>query len=108
MDPRPRVTVVMGGPSAEHDISLKSGKGVLTALIQRGWPADPLVIPKGITVEDAIVSTRQVLATGEPDVGFIACTARLAKTAPSKASAKSCTWRTPVRMCRPAGWAWTK
>jgi D-alanine-D-alanine ligase len=62
----------MGGPSAEHDISLKSGKGVLTALLQRGWPVEPLVIPKDLSVDEAIVLTRQALATTEPDVVFIA------------------------------------
>ena len=72
MDPRPRVTVVMGGPSAEHDISIKSGQGVLAALQRRGWPAEPLVIPKGITVDEAMTSTRQVLASTEPDAVFIA------------------------------------
>lgn len=72
MDPRPRVTVVMGGPSAEHDISIKSGQGVLTALARRSWAVEPLVIPRGVTVEEAIVSTRQVLAATEPDAVFIA------------------------------------
>lgn len=72
MDPRPRVSVVMGGPSAEHEISLKSGQGILAALTRRGWPVEPLVIPKSISVDEAIVFTRQVLAAAEPDAVCIA------------------------------------
>lgn len=38
-----RVAVVMGGPSAEHDISLKSGGAVVEALVGRGLEVVPLV-----------------------------------------------------------------
>ncbi len=34
-----RVAVVMGGLSAEREVSLNTGKGVLSALIERGWDA---------------------------------------------------------------------
>src|SRR5215475_6621697 len=34
-----RVAVVMGGPSAEREVSLDTGAGVLAALLERGWDA---------------------------------------------------------------------
>ncbi|MCX5743496.1 MAG: D-alanine--D-alanine ligase [Proteobacteria bacterium] len=34
-----RVAVVMGGLSAEREVSLKTGAGVLAALLERGWDA---------------------------------------------------------------------
>ncbi|MCR4391367.1 MAG: D-alanine--D-alanine ligase [Candidatus Acetothermia bacterium] len=35
-----RVAVLCGGPSAEREISLRSGRGVASALRRRGWNAD--------------------------------------------------------------------
>lgn len=40
-----RVTVLMGGPSLEHDISLVSGKQVATSLEQR-WPVQRITIER--------------------------------------------------------------
>ncbi len=37
-----RIAVVMGGLSAEREVSLATGAGVLDALIERGWDAVPL------------------------------------------------------------------
>ncbi|CAN5922521.1 hypothetical protein BH11MYX3_BH11MYX3_08610 [soil metagenome] len=34
-----RVAVVMGGLSAEREVSLNTGTGVLAALVERGWDA---------------------------------------------------------------------
>ncbi|MCB9780001.1 MAG: D-alanine--D-alanine ligase [Alphaproteobacteria bacterium] len=34
-----RIAVLMGGPSTEREVSLKSGKAVLQALLDRGWDA---------------------------------------------------------------------
>lgn len=62
----------MGGPSGEHDISLKSGDGVVRALVGRGWAAQPLVIPKTLTVEEACGFVSDALARGAPDVAFLA------------------------------------
>lgn len=72
MDQRPRVSVVMGGPSAEHAISLKTGQGVAAALTARGWPVEPLSIPHDITVEAASRSVRVALERNGTDVVFIA------------------------------------
>jgi D-alanine-D-alanine ligase len=37
-----RVAVVMGGLSAEREVSLHTGAGVMTALLERGWDAAPV------------------------------------------------------------------
>src|SRR5215475_3542960 len=37
-----RVAVVMGGLSAEREVSLNTGAGVLAALLERGWDAVPI------------------------------------------------------------------
>ena len=50
---REKVAVLMGGPSEEHAISLKSGQGVVEALRRRHWPAEGLVIPKSLAVHEA-------------------------------------------------------
>lgn len=67
-----KVTVVMGGPSGEHDISLKSGHGVTEALSRGRWRVDPLVIPRELDVEGARRWTQQALTASHPDVVFIA------------------------------------
>ena len=50
-----RVGVLMGGPSAEHDISMKSGRAVAQALLQHGYQVDEIIthtqdlpIPAGV------------------------------------------------------------
>lgn len=67
-----RVIVVMGGPSAEHDVSLKSGRGVVEALRRRHLIAEPLVIPQTLTVSEACEFTTRALKPLQPDVVFIA------------------------------------
>lgn len=66
------VAVVMGGPSGEHDISLKSGQGVAAALGQRGFVVEPIVIPCAPDVAQACEVARAALARAHPDVVFIA------------------------------------
>jgi D-alanine--D-alanine ligase len=68
---RMRVAVLMGGPSSEHDVSLKSGHGVADALARRQWEVASIVIPHG-SVEDSIRFTRQALEQASPDAVFIA------------------------------------
>lgn len=41
---RPRVAVIMGGPSGEHAVSLASGRMVTEALTERGYPVIPVVV----------------------------------------------------------------
>ncbi len=66
------VAVVMGGPSAEHEISLRSGEGIAAALTRTGHQALPLVIPQAGTNEDALAWLRHALASLTVDVVFVA------------------------------------
>jgi D-alanine--D-alanine ligase len=67
-----KVAVVMGGPSGEHEISLRSGQGVIGALTARGWSAEPLVVPRSPSLEEALAFTRSALQRMGADVVFIA------------------------------------
>ena len=70
--PAGTVAVLMGGPSGEHAISLRSGQGVAHALRQRGWSVEPVVIPQLLTTEQACAFTRLALHNAGADVAFIA------------------------------------
>jgi len=65
-----RVGVVMGGSSAEREISLRSGTAVVTALGGLGYDVTPIVLGSG---GDAL----RELATAELDVAFLALHGRL-------------------------------
>ena len=67
-----RIAVLMGGPSAEHAISLKSGQGVVAALRDRGWAAEPVVVPEQGTRDEAQAWLGGTLRERSPDVAFIA------------------------------------
>ena len=67
-----RILVLMGGPSSEHAISLKSGQGVLDALRRKGWDAEALILPKDLPVEDTATLCRQAIADRQLDAVFIA------------------------------------
>ncbi len=41
---KPAVAVLLGGPSAEHDVSLVSGRAIAGALAERGYPVDGWLI----------------------------------------------------------------
>ena len=66
------VAVLMGGPSEEHAISLKSGHGVADALLRRGWPVEPISIPQTQNLAEVIIFTRKALSACGADVVFIA------------------------------------
>ena len=66
------VAVLMGGPSSEHDVSLRSGGGVADALARRKWRVERVTVPKEGTPADATLFTRQALQRLNPDVVFIA------------------------------------
>ena len=73
MDPHAvRIGVLMGGPSAEHAISLRSGQGAIDALTRRGWHAAPLVIPQDLTIDQACRVARVLLEQQRPSVVFVA------------------------------------
>ena len=67
-----RVAVLMGGPSEEHEVSLKSGHGAMEALRQRGYAVEPVVIPRRITGDEACTLVRHAIHRQETDVVFIA------------------------------------
>jgi len=58
-----RIGVLMGGPSAERDVSLRSGKAILQALLGKGYNAVPL---------EVWLPTRQELKSAGIDVAFLA------------------------------------
>jgi D-alanine-D-alanine ligase len=67
-----KVVVIMGGPSEEHDVSRRSGQGVLEALARRQWVAEPLVIPRTACVDEAMEHARHGLTQARADIVFIA------------------------------------
>lgn len=67
-----KIAVLMGGPSEEHAISLKSGEGVVAALRRRHWAAERVVIPKLLSVRQASDFVRRALKHGGANVAFIA------------------------------------
>ena len=58
-----RIGVLMGGPSAERDVSLRSGKAITEALLSKGYNAVPMEIR---------LPTRDELKSADMDVAFIA------------------------------------
>ncbi len=66
------VAILMGGPSEEHDVSLRSGQGVAEALGRRGYRAMPVVIPRELGTAQAESFTREALRGLSPDAVFIA------------------------------------
>ena len=67
-----KVAVLMGGPSDEHAISLKSGYGVAAALLSCGYHVEPIEIPHAVSVEEACAFTRTSLQQCGAEVVFIA------------------------------------
>ncbi len=67
-----KVAVVMGGPSAEHAISLKSGHGVVEALTRRHVLVEPLTLPQATTIDTAVTAATEGLTRIHPEVVFIA------------------------------------
>lgn len=65
-----RIGVVMGGASAERDVSLSSGRAVAEALLEAGHDAVPVLLGEGIDPMQAIVDA-------EMDVAFLALHGRL-------------------------------
>lgn len=66
------VTVLMGGPSEEHDISLKSGIGAAAALARRAFAVAPVTIPRTVSPADAAIWTAQAIRRTGAEVVFIA------------------------------------
>lgn len=66
------VAVLMGGPSAEHDISLKSGQGIAAALTRRGYGVTEVVVPRDGSIDTAAAFVRRELLRLKPEAVFIA------------------------------------
>ena len=66
------VVVLMGGPSEEHAVSLKSGHGAAEALLRRGLAVEPMEIPRALTIDEARAWVTQALRRFSPDVVFLA------------------------------------
>lgn len=60
---RGRIGVLMGGPSAEREVSLRSGKAILEALLSEGYDAKPVELG---------MPTKEGLKSLDIDVAFIA------------------------------------
>ena len=127
-EPRLRVAVLAGGRSSEHEISLASARSVLEALDPdalrdddgRDRPRRPLgargrkqqLLLQGASVAE----TLPVLADSKPAAGARrrrrrparSCTARSARTAPSRACSSSRTCRTSAPASPPRRSAWTR
>ena len=58
-----RIGVLMGGPSAEREVSLRSGRAITDALLSKGYNAVPIEI---------WLPTRDELRSSGIDVAFIA------------------------------------
>ena len=68
----PSIGVLMGGPSAEHAISVKSGQGVVASLTRRGWHVDAILIPHTLSLEGASEFARRALQAADVELVFIA------------------------------------
>ena len=72
MKPSLSVAVFMGGPSEEHEVSLRSGQGAAAALRERGFRVEPVVLPRAVAVETAREAAQRAIRHLAPDVVFIA------------------------------------
>ncbi len=72
MNDKVKVAVLMGGPSEEHGISLKSGWGIVEALTRRSWSVEPVVIPKPSSIPAACQFVAHALQRSGAGVAFIA------------------------------------
>ncbi|MGE4357641.1 MAG: D-alanine--D-alanine ligase [Candidatus Omnitrophota bacterium] len=67
-----KIGVFMGGPSSEHDISLKSGRAVFSALRELGLKAIPVILPRDLEWwNDSLEGLfKELLEEAEIDVVF--------------------------------------
>ena len=65
-----RVGVIMGGASAEREVSLESGRAITRALCDAGHDAVPIILDEGVDPLEAIVDAQM-------DVAFLALHGRL-------------------------------
>lgn len=67
-----RVGVLMGGPSCEHDISVKSGTAVCRALGNKGINAVPLELVKASVLNGYKEQVTEIIRSSNIDAAFVA------------------------------------
>jgi len=82
-----KVAVLMGGASAERDVSLMSGQGVLQALISQGVDATPSIRRSVIWLSSSVKALRAASSL---------CMAALVKMARCRAHWSCWAFRTPL------------
>ena len=96
-----RVAVLMGGWSAEREVSLVSGAAVTEGLRQAGYDVIPIDVGRDLP-----------RLLGQPDAeartwSSTPCTAASARTAASRACSTSWPFPIPIPACSPRRWRWT-
>ena len=134
---RPPLVVLLGGPSAEHDVSIVSGTAIAAALADEGHAVEQVLIdldggwwwlPPGHARDDRPAAAYDDPATlgarparsrsGPPSTGWpprdrrrwssSPSTARSARTAPSRRCSRQPVSPTPDRAWRPRRSGWTR
>jgi D-alanine-D-alanine ligase len=67
-----RVGVLMGGPSSERAISIKSGTAVYSALSRSGIAAIPIELAKAVTMNGYREKVMQLIRLSDIDIAFVA------------------------------------
>lgn len=67
-----KVVVLMGGPSEEHEISLRSGEGIAQALTRRGFHVERLILSRELSLDAVAGFATHALRRCAADVAFIA------------------------------------
>ena len=93
------VAVLMGGRSAEREVSLVSGEACARALEERGY--------RVTRIDAGRRSARGAGAGCGPTSCSTRCTAASARTGASRACSTIWRFPTPIRACSPRRWPWT-
>ena len=93
------VAVLLGGFSAERDVSLRSGAACAKALAEQGFRVTPVDVDRNVG-QFSLNSSRT-----SPSMP---CMGPMAKTGSSKAFSKCCGFPTPIPACSPRRWPCTR
>jgi D-alanine-D-alanine ligase len=97
--PASRIVVLMGGPSAEREVSLSTGQGCAEALRSEGYD---------VVEVDAGPDLALRLADIMPDVVFNALHGRWGEDGCVQGCWNGCASPTPIPVCWPRRWPWTR
>lgn len=67
-----RVGVLMGGPSSERDISIKSGKAVYNALLNKGIDVVPIELAEAQSMNGYREEVKRLICSSNIEIAFIA------------------------------------